>query len=389
MAHFGQRFADGGTPREGKPGAQSGRSRINDKLDLRPEESWDSALKKTGRDFGAQAAQMVPGLYPGYKIYQEATSAEPDMGEIKGRAFQGATEIGLASLGAQSLKGLRTFGDSLTPKTDAMLGYLGVGSSGVQPNIGGLRQGLETARGTLGQPLNKVDQSIPMRVSDDELNAAYDALRAARTAPETNRFSQAFEPYQAPAPVASPTRGGYSQSLPHDPKGLNIDEIDILSSFKPAYGAKPHADGGSVEGEVTDGPPVSGALISERGRGGRTDTLPMNVKAGSFVLPADVVSHLGQNDTQQGFRVLDRMFKGGPYGTKTRGVRGPSAPAPYQDGGSVPIIAAAGEYIVEPESVAAVGNGDVEMGHQILKKFVNMVRKDHIQTLKGLPQPVG
>jgi 8-oxo-dGTP pyrophosphatase MutT (NUDIX family) len=47
---------------------------------------------------------------------------------------------------------------------------------------------------------------------------------------------------------------------------------------------------------------------------GRTDHLPMTVESGSYVLPADCVSHLGENNTLAGFKVLRRMFGGGPYG---------------------------------------------------------------------------
>lgn len=47
---------------------------------------------------------------------------------------------------------------------------------------------------------------------------------------------------------------------------------------------------------------------------GRTDHLPITVSSGSYVLPADVVSHLGESNTLAGFKVLRRMFGGEPYG---------------------------------------------------------------------------
>ena len=49
---------------------------------------------------------------------------------------------------------------------------------------------------------------------------------------------------------------------------------------------------------------------------GRTDHLPMTVESGSYVLPADCVSHMGENNTLAGFKVLRRMFGGEPYGQK-------------------------------------------------------------------------
>ena len=44
--------------------------------------------------------------------------------------------------------------------------------------------------------------------------------------------------------------------------------------------------------------------------GGRTDHLPMNVYANSYVIPADVVSGLGEGNTLAGGKVLDHMFSG-------------------------------------------------------------------------------
>lgn len=47
---------------------------------------------------------------------------------------------------------------------------------------------------------------------------------------------------------------------------------------------------------------------------GRTDHLPITVESGSYVLPADCVSHIGESNTLAGFKVLRRMFGGEPYG---------------------------------------------------------------------------
>jgi len=70
--------------------------------------------------------------------------------------------------------------------------------------------------------------------------------------------------------------------------------------------------------------------------GGRTDHHPMHVAAGSYVLPADHVSSLGQGNTANGHAVLNSMFGSGgkPMGIK----RGMGAPRPphlgkLKDGG--------------------------------------------------------
>ena len=137
---------------------------------------------------------------------------------------------------------------------------------------------------------------------------------------------------------------------------------------------------------------------------GRTDKLPMNVKAGSYVLPADIPSALGQGNTMAGGEILKKMFNSGPYGLPLpKGGRGGGGQRPRlkkmfakggeaasdQDGEGdhVPIVAAGGEYIIPPEVVQDIGHGDMKAGHDVLDKFVLKVRKHHISTLKKLPGP--
>lgn len=67
------------------------------------------------------------------------------------------------------------------------------------------------------------------------------------------------------------------------------------------------AEGGSAVHKFHSGPIHSSVA-------GRTDHLPITVASSSYVLPADCVSHLGENNTLAGFKVLRRMFGGEPYG---------------------------------------------------------------------------
>ena len=120
---------------------------------------------------------------------------------------------------------------------------------------------------------------------------------------------------------------------------------------------------------------------------GRTDKLPISVKANSYVIPADVVSALGEGNSMAGEHVLNAMFKGGPYGIKP--LTGHNR-AKFADGGSTqntPIIAAGGEYVVPPEAVAHHGKGDFERGHKVLDMFVKNTRRNNIKTLQKLPGP--
>jgi len=123
---------------------------------------------------------------------------------------------------------------------------------------------------------------------------------------------------------------------------------------------------------------------------GRTDRLPINVVSGSYVLPADCVSTLGENNTEAGFEVVKKMIedarsRGGRVGTI--GKYGVKSPYHHEDKALVPAIVAGGEYILSPEEVELFGDGDLDAGHKVLDDFVKSQRKKHIATLKKLPPP--
>ncbi len=129
---------------------------------------------------------------------------------------------------------------------------------------------------------------------------------------------------------------------------------------------------------------------------GRTDMHNINVPAGSYIMPADVVSGLGEGNTMAGAKVVDEVLSSGPYGTKLgsikhgSGVGIPRPPAAFTDelpsavraapeasfaarGGRersgdkpIPIVVAGGEYVVTPEQVARKGGGDIKKGHSWL-----------------------
>lgn len=70
--------------------------------------------------------------------------------------------------------------------------------------------------------------------------------------------------------------------------------------------------------------------------GGRTDHLPMNVYANSYVIPADVVSGLGEGNTLSGGKILDHMFSG----ESLRKLVNKSVKVPHKaSGGPLPITA--------------------------------------------------
>ena len=104
---------------------------------------------------------------------------------------------------------------------------------------------------------------------------------------------------------------------------------------------------------------------------GRTDHLPMHVPSGAYVIPADIVSALGEGNTMAGFEILNDMF-----GVQKLG----SEPA-------TEIVAAGGEYVISPSAAAQVGGGDIDKGHRTLDEFITKYRASTVQTLKKLPGP--
>lgn len=145
---------------------------------------------------------------------------------------------------------------------------------------------------------------------------------------------------------------------------------------------------------------------------GRTDQLPLAVAADSHVIPADVVSGLGEGNSLNGAHLLDQMFHSGPWGVRAPKVRAPStlprpprAPPHFAGGGrpdrTTSILAAGGEYIVRPEAVAHFGaiakrrdpkrfrrKSAMESGHDAIDDFIVRARRHVVATTKKLPGPV-
>ena len=137
---------------------------------------------------------------------------------------------------------------------------------------------------------------------------------------------------------------------------------------------------------------------------GRTDHLPMHVHSGSYVIPADIVSAMGEGNTEAGFKVAESIFHpvvqpksiwgSVPYMSGTPGANAYIGMPKKAEGGQlqpslppVPIVAAGGEYVIPPEAVTHLGGGDINRGHKELDNFVKMMRAKTVQTLRKLPPP--
>jgi hypothetical protein len=137
---------------------------------------------------------------------------------------------------------------------------------------------------------------------------------------------------------------------------------------------------------------------------GRTDRHNMSVPSGSYVIPAESISHLGQSNTIAGMKIANNMFgASGPYGAgipkmghgmgipkppKPMGIPGDKGGARGEGTGTpVDVVTAGGEFVIAPQVVARIGDGDIKRGHKILDAWIMKLRKDHIRTLKNLKPP--
>jgi len=192
--------------------------------------------------------------------------------------------------------------------------------------------------------------------------------------------------------------GGYvDQPGYYQRGGLGVPQMNTMAS---------QAHYSAINMRPAIGRPPGIHLMASSSIPGRTDRIPMRARPGSYVLPADVVSGLGQGNTHAGARMWGQAIMASVPGAGTMGgLRRGSMPKPpgmpglgrpargLADGGSVddeyvPIITAGGEVLIDPEVVEALGNGSELLGKRKLAESVLKVRKQTIDHLKKLPRPV-
>jgi hypothetical protein len=226
--------------------------------------------------------------------------------------------------------------------------------------------------------------------------------------------------------IALHAAGQVSKSEPHRTKragGGSAPGAQMASEPLPWY-ARREAGGGND--------PSAYGLISST-IPGRTDRHNTDLPAGSYVLPADVVSGMGEGNSMAGALIIDKALHTNPYGIHGERYSNnrntiPKAPSAYQteegsyrmshlrgaealakggrarkfDHPKVPVVLAGGEFVVPPHTIAYhphLGGGDPDnpdpkayqrallKGHKVLDAFVLQQRDQHIATLKRLPPP--
>ncbi len=125
---------------------------------------------------------------------------------------------------------------------------------------------------------------------------------------------------------------------------------------------------------------------------GRADQKAVSVDSGSYVVPADIVSAIGQGNSAAGHKTIGTMFSGSrtKYGGSKFKMHGMSGLGKFAAGGTpsdVPIAISDGEHVIAPEEVLHFGDGDMKTGHDRLDKWVLAWRQKNIKQLKRLKGP--
>lgn len=301
-----------------------------------------AAAMETLRNEAKAVAEMFPGIVPmGHGEAFQATRGTNRQASRDGRDLEEA-----------SWRSNILYGPPAPGQTQVVSAPVPMAKRGLTSFAG-----LEPSTAPVVRPLPSPAQSLAAAEMDaeptpvaEEKPSSFDFMKLA---------SLFAEPEQAQAPQINftPIQAFQSQGSP----------IQASTPYRGTF-----ADGGQVRGLPDQSEPLhAGPLHSTVP--GRTDHLPITVAAGSFVLPADVVSGLGEGNTNAGMQAVSEMF--------------PLPPVRRSDGGRVPIAAAGGEYVIAPETVAALGGGDLEAGHELLDDFVLRTRANTIQRLRALPSP--
>jgi len=104
-----------------------------------------------------------------------------------------------------------------------------------------------------------------------------------------------------------------------------------------------------------------------------------HLKEGSFVVPADVVSHFGNGSTDAGLQALHKHLGAQPIMGQGDGMSDDIATT---IDGKQPARVANGEAVVHPDKVKALGNGSTDAGAKKLYAMMNKVRKARTGTMK-------
>jgi hypothetical protein len=176
------------------------------------------------------------------------------------------------------------------------------------------------------------------------------------------------------APARSTTIGDFGRGG-YDPWSMgNQADGPAGNDGPPGEGDSP---GDSTDGGVGDANLASGGQIKRMASGGITNIAKFqaggDMSSEAFVVPADVVSALGNGSTDAGMRALN-SYLGRASQIEGAG-DGLSDDVPATIEGEQPAQVADGEAYIDPQTVAGLGGGDAEKGAAKLYAMMDQIRK--------------
>lgn len=163
-----------------------------------------------------------------------------------------------------------------------------------------------------------------------------------------------------------------------DPGGNPGAGLGVADNASPSDFAR----GGAIDGADVHGAAFERGLV-ETPTGGRQDAHTITIRVNSYVLPADIVSSIGDGNTLAGAKRLDQLERQNPMPPVAGLARGGLA-----GGRTRQIRISGGEYVLSPERVAALGGGDYRRGAVTLDREVEAIRGHQAKKLKSLPGPI-
>lgn len=266
----------------------------------------------------------------------EAVGGYSSKGLMEGLATFGPNALGIASIGPL---GLAALGYGIANNTESL---------GVKNAISGLFGGLFGNDAPFSFEGNAFSPSAPLGYDPAQIQAELDA---------------------AVAGYGDTGSGGGDASWGGGDNGMAGDPGSGTGDSGSAFGAT----GGLVTPQGIRQPLARGGLANgliHGPGGGQDDKVMGSVTADSYIIPADVVSGLGDGNAIEGARRLPRAVGG---------------LAQQSHGPSVPVAVSPAEAIIPPEAVARLGGGSIDRGEKVLDGFVRNVRKH--KTGRGSKHP--
>jgi hypothetical protein len=209
---------------------------------------------------------------------------------------------------------------------------------------------------TLGYSPELIAQAVPQFNVADLRNAISGAQQRLQTPTPT--------PAPAPAPAA-PSYLGDIQNWYQQNQGGSAENLDKFL-----------ATSGFTAQQISEALPQFGVSDLEKAIAGAQQRVMPMAKGGlmpdGFVIPADVVSHLGNGSSEAGLELLAEELGAKPIKGDGDGM---SDSIPTTIGGKQPARVANEEAFVPPDVVKKLGGGDTERGAKKLYAMMDRIRK--------------